>query len=252
VLAGPTPAERKVDANPFTGASLEIILDGPSAAFHDHDHEGELLASGSGAAAPQSPLAAPRAIELLGAESWDVVSTENVRQAMALLPGWLQQQLGNPSLGPIRILVNFEGRTSSGYQPYGRAANFFSTNEGHNEVVLYPQQSVFTIVHELGHAYNLRRAAAGNYASVLIDPEMQSFMAAAGWQVLTRPDQVANLYDHAQVAVAYSGEPVWTSMSRNDPLEDFANSFALYFVNPGELGSRSPARYAWFAKRFGP
>ena len=39
-------------------------------------------------------------------------------------------------------------------------------------------------------------------------------------------------------------------MSRNDPLEDFANSFALFFVNPGDLASRSPERYAWFAARF--
>jgi hypothetical protein len=256
IIAGPGPSDRNIDANPFSGATLEAL---PAFAASSHNEDAELEAQAGPRAeldsattfAPQAPVApAVRTIQLLGAEGWDPVSAGNVGQAIATLPDSIQALLGNPVLGPVSILVNFDGRTSSGYQPYGRAANFFSTNEGRNEVVLYPQQSVFTIVHELGHAYNLRNSPPGNYASVLLEPEMQSFMAAAGWQVLTPPEQVALMYDHSQVAFAYNGAPIWTSLSRNDPLEDFANSFADYFVNPADLAARSPERFAWFAARF--
>jgi hypothetical protein len=262
IVAGPAAGERQADANPFTGTTIGATFDAlPAfAPGNQADDEAQQLDAQAGPRAeldaatifaPPAPVApAARSINLLGVEGWDAVSVANVNQALALLPPSVQALLGNPALGPISILVNYEGRTSSGYQPYGQAANFFSTNEGHNEVVLYPQQSVFTIVHELGHAYNLRNSPAGNYAWVLLEPEMQSFMEAAGWQVLTPPEQVAQLYDHAQVAFAYTGASIWTSLSRNDPLEDFANSFADYFVNPADLSSRSPERFAWFAARF--
>jgi hypothetical protein len=261
ILAGPGPSDRKVADNPFTGATLDVTLEAlPPFAVDNQSGDDEQLDAQSGPRAeldtattfgPQAPVApAARSIQLIGSEGWDPISASNVNLAMAALPDYVQAQLGNPALGPVSILVNFEGRTSSGYQPYGQAANFFSTNEGHNEVVLYPQQSVFTIVHELGHAYNLRNSPAGNYAWVLLEPEMQSFMEVAGWQVLTPPEEIAQMYDHSQVAFNYVGAPVWTSLSRNDPLEDFANSFADYFVSPSDLAGRSPERFAWFAARF--
>ncbi len=204
--------------------------------------------------APAPVAAAPTAagrIALIGASQWDAVSLANVQAAVAALPSSVQAKLGNPAFGQVKILVNSQGRTASGFQPYGQAANFFSTNESTNEVVLYPQQSAFTILHELGHAYNLRFSPAGNYASVLAMPEMQSFMAATGWVLLTPVAQVAGMYDHSQVSLSYNGAPVWTSMSRNDPLEDFANSFATYFLNKADLAARSPERYAWFVSHFG-
>lgn len=203
-------------------------------------------------------LEAPAALDtssrvvLIGAEEWDALSLASVQQALAALPSAVQARLGNPAYGAVKVLVNSEGRTSSGYQPYGRAANFFSTNEGTNEVVLYPQQSALTVLHELGHAYNLRYSPAGNYAGVLLDPEMQSFMAATGWQVLTPPARISEMSDHSRVEISYTGDAVWPSMSRNDPLEDFANSFAMYFLDPAGLAARSPERHAWFAARFGP
>jgi hypothetical protein len=104
----------------------------------------------------------------------------------------------------------------------------------------------------MGHAYNLRRAAAGNYASVLLDEEMQSFMAAAGWRLLTPPEAVRGLRDHLKVAFAYDGQVIWPRLSHNDPLEDFANSFASYFGEPENLRRLSPERYAWFESRFAP
>lgn len=216
----------------------------------------EAVVSVAALGAPAQPLEAvqPRGsgrVSLVADAMWDAVTLANVREALALLPDSVQAQLGNPALGPVLIQVNSEGRASSGAQPYGRAANFFSTNDGKNEVVLYPQQSVFTVLHELGHAYNLRLSPGGNYASVLTDDEMRSFMAVAGWQVLTPLPLLAGLRDSSQAAIVYSGGGVWPSMSREDPLEDFANSFALFFLDPDALERRSADRYAWFAARFG-
>jgi hypothetical protein len=185
------------------------------------------------------------------AENWDTPSKRSVDEALALLPPSVRTGLGSPDLGPVYILVNSEGRTLSGRQPYGSSANFFSTNDGRNEVVLYPGQSVRTALHEFGHAYNLRHVPQAAYAQVLLDPEMQSFMAASGWRVLTPPETLIELKDHMKADLIYEGKAVWAQLSRNDPLEDFANSFALYFAAPGELKSLSTARYGWFERRFG-
>ena len=85
---------------------------------------------------PQGSLDLPSTIELHGVETWDATSAANVKRAIALLPASVLSQLGNPLLGPVRVLVNQEGRTTPGIQPYGAAANFFSTNNGLNELVL--------------------------------------------------------------------------------------------------------------------
>jgi hypothetical protein len=156
---------------------------------------------------PAAPLVEPARTEnvvLVEPEGWDADSRRNITEALALLPAGLRAELGNPALGPLLIQVNDAGRTLSGRQPYGQAANFYSTNEGRNEVVLYPGQSA----------------------------------------------ALRDLRDHAAVSLAYDGPSIWTSLSRNDPLEDFANSFAAYFAAPEELKQLSPPRYAWFAQRF--
>jgi hypothetical protein len=212
-------------------------------------------------AAPAPVAAAPvvsiadkwlaRGVILEGSEAWDEVSLANVDAAFSAIPARLLGSLGNPSLGPVHVSVNPVGRTLSGSQPYGGAANFFSTNDGVNELVLYPRQSVFTIVHELGHAYNLRRTAAGRYAMVLLDPEMQSFMAATGWRVLSTGDQIRAAVDHMSLSYVNDGGFTWPRLSHNDPLEDFANSFAAYYTDPSGLQSMSPARYGWFAANVG-
>jgi hypothetical protein len=183
--------------------------------------------------------------------AWSDRSFEMVDEALALLPDGVRAQLGNPALGPLYVSVNREGRTLSGLQPYQREANFFSTNEGRNEIVLFPDQTSRTALHELGHAYNLRHIPAGSYAQVFADEEMQSFLKAAQWRVLTSPGELRHMRDHADVKVAYDGAPVWSRLSRNDPLEDFANSFALYFTSPAELKALSPSRFQWFADQFG-
>ena len=184
-------------------------------------------------------------------QEWDDRSLANVDAALSALPPSLISSLGNPALGEMQIVVNREGREISGTQPYGGPANFFSTNDGINELVLYPDQSAFTVLHELGHAYNLRRTPAGRYALVLLDPEMQSFMAATGWHVLSAEAQVQAAIDQIGVSYSYDGGFMWSNLSHRDPLEDFANSFAMYFLDRAHLNSLSPARYAWFAANIG-
>ena len=181
----------------------------------------------------------------------DVASLANVDAALSALPAHVLGQLGNPALGPLHILVNMDGRVLSGNQPYGGPANFFSTNDARNELVLYPQQSVFTIVHELGHAYNLRRMDPGRYAMVLLEPEMRSFLADAGWNISSSEAEILAAVDHMHVGYSYSGSFHWPRLSNDDPLEDFANSFATYFLEPQTLLQVSPERYAWMAETFG-
>jgi hypothetical protein len=212
------------------------------------------------APAPPPAAAQPRAgarwladgfVFVTDGQDWDTDSLANVGSALAHIPQRIRTQLGNRSLGDISILVNRSGTSLSGKQPYGGAANFFSTNDGRNELVLFPGQSVLTIMHELGHAYNLRRIPAGRYALALLDPEMQSFMAATGWRVLSTPEQVRAARDQIEVQYAYGGSFTWPRVSHNDPLEDFANSFALYYFAPGDLQEKSPERFAWFEANLG-
>jgi hypothetical protein len=201
--------------------------------------------------APADRWHAPGIDLVFEGQEWDEQSLANVNAALAALPPRLFSSLGNASLGRMHILVNKQGRTLSGTQPYSGAANFYSTNNGINELVLYPRQSPFTVLHELGHAYNLRHTTAGRYALVLLDAEMQSFMAATGWRVLSSDDEVRRAIDHLGVRYGYDGDFVWSGLSHIDPLEDFANCFAVFFLDPGGLRALSPVRYDWFAANVG-
>ena len=224
------------------------------------------VGEGAAAAPVAEAPAVPGVVARLGAvERWstagihietegqflDEYSLANIDAALSALPEGVLEDLGNRDFGPLHILVNADGRTLSGDQPYRGPANFFSTNEGTNELVLYPQQSVFTIVHELGHAYNLRNVGAGRYAMVLVDPEMRSFLKAAGWEVTSTDAEIRAAVDHMHVRYSYEGAFHWQRLSNDDPLEDFANSFATYFLDPMELKQISPERYTWMAATFG-
>ena len=76
-------------------------------------------------------------------------------------------------------------------------------------------------------------------------------MGVTGWRIKTPPEVLAGIRDHTRVEIAYGGSMIWTSLSRNDPLEDFANSFAMYFLDPASLQQMSPDRYTWMAATFG-
>ena len=182
--------------------------------------------------------------------TWDAVSRQNVDAALALLPETVRTELGNPALGPVFVTVNDSGSLMSGQQPYGKAANFFSTSDKTSQVVLYPDQPVKVVLHELGHAYNLRGTPGGSYGQAYLSPELQDFMKAVSWRLLTPAGQLVGQRDQDAVAVTLDGPNPWTDLSHNDPLEDFANSFALFFAAPAELQQLSPARYEWFAGHF--
>lgn len=216
----------------------------PSRELTSTSSGGAALAPGLEAAASER-WRAEGILFVLQGQAWDAASFAAVDEALSLLPEAVRERLGNSALGPLHILVNEEGRSLDGDQPYRGAANFFSTGDGRNELVLFPRQRVSTVLHELGHAYNLRNVPAGQYARVLLLPEMQSFMAATGWRVLTPSSIVAETADHARIDYAYDGAFTWSNVSHFDPLEDFANSFAMYFADPDGLRAASPERFNW-------
>lgn len=180
-------------------------------------------------------------------QTWTPGTLAAIAEALELLPPEVRALLGNPGLGPLLLLSNETGTDVTGWSPYGRPANYYSNHRGYNEVVLYPDQSVFTVLHELGHAYQLRTAPPGRIAWVFLDPEFLDFMAAAGWTLESSMEDVKASFEAYQVRVSYRGAPVWEGLSRFDPLEDYANSFAMFFRDPSRLRELSPERYHWMA-----
>jgi hypothetical protein len=197
---------------------------------------------------------AQKARELYGVEivlvgqSWDEASLSAVNDALSRLPPHVVSQLGSRFNGRLYILCNTDARSLSGASVYSHGANFYSNNDGRNELVLYPDQSALTVLHELGHAYQLRLTPPGKYAWVFFQDEIRDFMKATGWTLLTPDSGVAAAIDQTQLSFAYDGPPVWQSMSNADPLEDYANSFALFFYDPERLRELSPVRYDWMLR----
>jgi hypothetical protein len=253
VVVEPTPEISGATAEPATVAPVNAsaVTEAPPAEQAAPPAPPPVQPVVNAPAGPVERWAAAGIVIVTQRQALDEVSLANVDAALSALPASVLGSLGNPAMGPLHILVNTEGRVLSGDQPYGGPANFFSTNEGKNELVLYPQQSVFTIVHELGHAYNLRRIAAGRYAMVLLDVEMRSFLNATGWQIASNDEQIRGAVDHMHVSYTYTGSFHWPRLSNDDPLEDFANSFSMYFLDPAGLNASSPERYAWMAATFG-
>ena len=186
-------------------------------------------------------------IELDG-QTWDEYSLLPVLDALSRLPPHVVRRLGSRFQGPLHILSNHDGQTLSGDAPYSRGGNFYSSNDARNELVLLPDQGTLTVLHEFGHAYQMRLAPPGRYAWVFFQEEMRDFMRATGWRLLSSDAEVAAAYDQTELSFAYDGPEVWSYLSRDDPLEDYANSFALFFYDPESLRQRSPARYDWFLR----
>ena len=185
---------------------------------------------------------------VLQGQSWDETSLNAVLSALDRLPSHVVNQLGSRYQGPLNILSNPDSQSLSGARVYSSGANFFSTNEGVNELVLYPNQGEQTVLHELGHAYQLRLTPPGKYAWVFFQEETRDFMRTTGWSLLSSDAEVAAALDQTQLNFAYDGANVWPVLSNFDPLEDYANTFALFFYNPSELQRRSPVRYDWMLR----
>ncbi len=132
-----------------------------------------------------------------------------------------------------------------GWQPFDTGANFYSNFNRRNEMVLVPNQGLRTVLHELGHAYQMREVPSNRYAWLFFQSEMQEFMSATGWELLTSDADVATARSVSELQFSHSGPLLWDRLSNDDPTEDYANSFALYFSNPDELLELSPARFVF-------
>jgi hypothetical protein len=94
----------------------------------------------------------------------------------------------------------------------------------------------------------MRLAPPGRYAWIFFQQEMRDFMQATGWRLLSSDADLAAAHDQTELRFAYDGPQVWSYLSLPDPLEDYANSFALFFYDPAELARLSPVRYDWFLR----
>jgi hypothetical protein len=180
-------------------------------------------------------------------QSWDEQGLASLASALDVLPEHIVDRLGNRHYGRLHVLSNTDGTASDGWQPYGDGANFYSNAGERNELVLLPHQSVRTILHELGHAYQMREVPADRYAWVFFQSELREFMAATGWELLSTDEEVVAARSVSELQFAYSGPDLWDRMSNEDPVEDYANSFALYFDDPEALERLSPERYEFIA-----
>jgi hypothetical protein len=185
-------------------------------------------------------------VEIVAAgQRWDDASLNTVLDALGRLPPHVVKQLGSRHYGRLHLLTNTDSRTLSGWMPYPDGANFYSNRGGCNEVILYPNQGTLTVLHELGHAYQMRLVPEGKYAWLFFQAEMRDFMAATGWRLLSSDTDVAQATDIYELQFAYDGSQIWQTMSNFDPAEDYANSFALFFYDPERLRQLSPVRYDW-------
>lgn len=180
-------------------------------------------------------------------QSWDEEGLGSLASALDALPEHIVERLGNRHYGRLHVLSNTEGAASDGWQPYGDGANFYSNAGERNELVLLPHQSVRTILHELGHAYQMREVPVDRYAWVFFQSEVREFMAATGWELQSTDEEVAAARSVSELRFAYSGSDIWDRMSNEDPVEDYANSFALYFDDPEALQQLSTERYDFIA-----
>ena len=176
-------------------------------------------------------------------QEWNEQSLRNVEHALSLLPDHVVSNLGNPEYGPLHVLSNREGATLDGFQPYVSGANFYSNHNERNELVLLPNARVFTVLHELAHAYQMRDVPSDRYAWVIAQPELQAYMEATGWELVSSDAELQEARSIADLEFAYHGPQVWNYLSNFDPAEDYANAFALYFSDPDELQRRSAERY---------
>lgn len=208
-----------------------------------------LLVAGVASACPVEEARQRYGVEIvLEGQSWEPLALQAVLEALSRLPPHVVRDLGSPFYGRLHILANGDGHTLSGQRPYSYGANFYSNNDARNELILVPGQGRRTVLHELGHAYQMRLTPPGRYAWVFFQQEMRDFMQATGWRLLTSDAELAAAHDQTELQFAYDGPQIWSYLSNFDPLEDYANSFALFFDDPGELASLSPVRYDWFLR----
>ncbi len=184
------------------------------------------------------------AVEMVGEDqAWSEASLNAIADALGRLPSHVVRRLGNRYYGRLQELSNPDGVTVDGWQPFAKGVNFYSNYNRRNQLVLVPNQGTRTVLHELGHAYQMREVPSNRYAWVFFQTEMREFMVAAGWELVSSDEEVAAARSVLDLRFSYDGPQIWQRLSNEDPAEDYANSFALYFHDPAELERLSPARY---------
>jgi hypothetical protein len=188
-----------------------------------------------------------------------------VQQALGVLPAGVLAAVSGEAARPLTFLSNGDGRTLSGWQPYGSGAPPYYTSSDQpgdspaNEVVLRPGADVTTIVHELLHAYQFRAFAPGDYVTALESPEIRSFMAETGWRQTASDEQVlaaaAEPWATVNAMFAHEGRPLsyidgageTVTLEAGNPLEAYATAGSLYFVYRASGGVPDwPEYWSWF------
>lgn len=214
----------------------------------------------------------------LDGQDWgegEASQTANVRaviSAIDKLPDTVISAVVSHPNGPLTFVSNNQGRTAGGWQPYGAHAMAYYTNSDvtskggrpSNQVVLTVGATSMSVGHEILHAYQFRNVGPDQYALALLQPEMRSFMAAAGWrqtgtdaQVRAAVDQpwsaLNGLYVYEGRTLTYvteGGMPV--TVSPTNPIEAFATAGSVYYTRPSWTPLPDwPEYWDWFAKNVG-
>lgn len=210
---------------------------------------------------------------VLDGQDWgddEAAQVENIGavvSAMASLPASVSSSVASHPAGPLAFVSNGHGRTRDGWQPYGDRNISFYTNSDRgpagyrpaHQVVLARGADRMTVAHEVLHAYQFRNAAPDQYALVLLDEQMRSFMAATGWRQKASDDEVLAAahrpWETISTLFAYEGQPLTyadeagrpVSLDLSNPIEAFATAGAIYYAHPQGLQLPDwPEYWSWF------
>ena len=174
--------------------------------------------------------------------------------------------------GPLTIVSNDQGRTADGWQPYGGHPMIYYTNsdqgpagyQASNQVVVSVGATSMSIGHEVLHAYQFRSVGPDEYVLALLQPEMRSFMDAAGWRQSGSDEQVRQAVSQPWSALdslyVYEGRPLtYTttggatgSIAPANPIEAFAATGSVFYTRPSWMTLPDwPEYWAWFLENLG-
>lgn len=205
-------------------------------------------------------------------EATQVENIGAVISAMAAVPASVSSSVASHPTGPLTFVSNDHGRTRDGWQPYGDTRISFYTNSDQGQAGYRPAHQVvlargadrMAVAHEVLHAYQFRNAAPDQYALVLLDEEMRSFMAATGWRQKASDDEVlaaahqpweaiAKLFAYEGRTLTYTDEAGRAvTLDLSNPIEAFATAGAIYYAHSDGLQLPDwPEYWSWFRQHLG-
>ncbi len=272
-----TDAATAAPSTPFT--TITPTIDGAWSATPYPTTTQPTTGPAASAASLASSLATQYSVRILtSGQNWGSDEASQVRNlnalgaALASVPAGVRAAIAANPGGPLAFLSNDSGSTEAGWQPYGtRQANYYTNedvaagaNIAANEIVLQPGSTAQTIAHEMMHAFQLRDQAPGDYAGALLDPEMQSFMAATGWTQNVSDAQVrtdaTRSWEALDADFTYTGRTLtyagadgsMLSLYAPNPLEGYAEAGGLYYAHSAATALPDWAEYwGWFSATVG-